>query len=70
MAFERCVNAENTTPEPDWVGAHSNKLEVADILQKHAMQNALFAVLRRNDELLSLCDSMIARSEGSSANSP
>lgn len=64
------MNAENTTPEPDWVGAPSNLQEVADVLQKHAMQNALFAVLRRNDELLSLCDSMIARVEGSSANPP
>ncbi|KAF9069115.1 hypothetical protein BDP27DRAFT_747058 [Rhodocollybia butyracea] len=54
VAFEKCVNADNANAETDW---------------KHAMQNALFAVLRRNDDLLSLCDNTIARVEGSSGHS-
>ncbi|KAJ3976979.1 hypothetical protein EV361DRAFT_161584 [Lentinula raphanica] len=48
VAFEKCVNTENTNSESDW---------------KHAMQNALFTLHRRND-ILSHCDSMIARAEG------
>ncbi|GAW08006.1 rna polymerase ii mediator complex subunit [Lentinula edodes] len=51
VAFEKCINTENPSSESDW---------------KHAMQNALFIVLRRND-VLSVCDSMIAQAEGNSS---
>ncbi|KAJ3813742.1 mediator complex subunit Med5-domain-containing protein [Lentinula aff. lateritia] len=51
VAFEKCINTENPSSESDW---------------KHAMQNALFIVLRRND-VLSVCDSMIAQADGNSS---
>ncbi|KAJ4486235.1 hypothetical protein J3R30DRAFT_3655453 [Lentinula aciculospora] len=55
VAFEKCVNTENPSKNPstesDW---------------KHAVQSALLSVLRRND-VLSLCDSMIAQVEGNSS---
>ncbi|KIK71078.1 hypothetical protein GYMLUDRAFT_185434 [Collybiopsis luxurians FD-317 M1] len=55
VAFEKCVTVESSGSESDW---------------KHAMQNSLFALLRRNDELLGLCDNVIARAEGTSGHSP
>ncbi|KAF5390177.1 hypothetical protein D9757_002860 [Collybiopsis confluens] len=53
IAFEKAVIAENTSSESEW---------------KHAIQNTLLNLLRRNDEVLNLCDNIISRVEGTSGN--